>query len=60
MISGACGAKSIAATDCKTPQIGSFEDGINDMFGLTNAETKADVPEAAMQMNKQLQQLNFK
>jgi len=61
MMSSACGAKSIAASDCKTPQIGSFEDGINEVFGLTNAETKADVLKDAMLMNLHLmQELNLK
>jgi len=61
MMSSSCSAKGIAAADCKTPQIDSFEDGINDAFGLRNAETKGDVPKGVMQMNQELQlQLNLK
>ena len=54
MMSSACVAKNIAASDCKTPQIGSFEDGINGTFGLTNSKTKDDVPKGATKANQQI------
>ncbi len=57
MIANACTAKGIATADCKTPQIQSFEDGINGIFGLTNPQTKQEVPKAVEQLNQALYQL---
>jgi hypothetical protein len=57
MTATACVAKNISAQDCKTPQIGSFEDGINDVFGVQHAETKSDIPKAVEELNLQLFQL---
>ena len=57
MISAACKAKNIGDADCKTPQIDTFEDGINDTFRLTNTATKQDVESGAKKVNEQLYEL---
>jgi hypothetical protein len=57
MISAACATKGIGAADCKTPQIDNFEDGINGIFGLTNPQTKALVPDDAKKLNRALNDL---
>jgi len=57
MISAACGTKGIVAADCKTPQIDTFEDGINGIFGLQNPQTKTLVPDDAKKLNHQLNEL---
>jgi hypothetical protein len=56
MISAACKAKNIADADCKTPQIDTFESGINDTFQLTNPDTKKAVEPGAKEVNVQLYQ----
>lgn len=54
MILAACAAKGIADTDCKTPQIDNFANGINDIFGIQHPDTKKLIRPAADKLNKQL------
>jgi hypothetical protein len=56
-ISDACAAKNIAVSDCKTPQIDAFKDGINGIFGVSDPQTKKDVAIGAKEVNAQLYQL---
>src|SRR6202011_1701299 len=61
MMSTACEAKRITLADCKTPQIGSYEAGIDDIFEIKNTETKTEVPKAAEKLSQLLnQQFNLK
>jgi hypothetical protein len=59
MISAACSAAKtpIASSDCKTPEIDTFETGIGDTFGLKNPETKNSLSPAAKEVNMQLYQM---
>lgn len=57
MVTTACTAKNIAAADCKTPQIDSFESGIDDNFQITHPQTKTQIQKGVLQLNQQLLQL---
>jgi hypothetical protein len=56
MTAMACAAKNIAAQECKTPQIDSYESGIDVVFEIKNPETKTDIPKAGEKLNKVLLQ----
>jgi hypothetical protein len=56
MTATACAAKNIAAQDCKTPQIDSYENGIDRVFDIKNPETKTDIPKAVEKLNDMLLQ----
>lgn len=56
MIATACGSKGIGDADCKTPQIDNFADGINGIFGVRTPEAVRKVPDAAKQLDLQLNQ----
>ena len=53
MVTNACVAKNIAQVDCKTPQISSYEDGIDDAFNINHPNTKMEIPKVA-ELNDQL------
>ena len=53
MVTNACVAKTIAQADCKTPQINSYEDGIDDAFNINHPNTKMEIPKVA-ELNQQL------
>jgi hypothetical protein len=57
MVAAACNVKNIAAADCKTPQIQSYEDGIDGIFGIKNDETKSAESQGVQQLNQQIQQM---
>jgi hypothetical protein len=57
MVATACSAKSIAAADCKTPQIDSFEAGIDNTFQIVHPETKNLIMNGVTQVNQELLQL---
>jgi hypothetical protein len=57
LIGSACSAKNISATDCKTPQIDSFEDGIDGIFGVVHSDTKRDLMRGTVKFNQAVQQL---
>jgi hypothetical protein len=57
MIGIAYSAKSISAADCKTPQIDSYESGIDSAFQVTHPETKNDIPKTVLELNQSLLQM---
>lgn len=57
MVSKACTAKNIAAADCKTPQIDSFEDGIDSTFQISHPDTKNQIRNSVPQLNQQFLQM---
>jgi hypothetical protein len=57
MVATTCAAKNITAADCKTPQIDSFEDGIDNNFQIIHPATKDQIKSGVPQLNQQLLQM---
>lgn len=54
LVAAACSAKSITPTDCKTPQLDSYEQGISGIFGVKHEETKKAIIENSKQLNDKI------